>query len=111
MSVRTLEGFVRKSTWQVADVRRPLVSASHIIHAGSDLFIGNDEAYIMNKKKKEKSVLRKEGNVYVLDLFVKVPPSAVASIQYKPMEIDAIKVADGRQQRKRVTLGCNSPTF
>ena len=31
MSVNTLEGFVRKSTWQVADVRRPLVSASHII--------------------------------------------------------------------------------
>ena len=83
MSVRTLEGFVRKSTWQVADVRRPLVSASHIIHAGSDLFIGNDEAYIMNKKKKEKSVLRKEGNVYVLDLFVKVPPS---SSRFNPVQ-------------------------
>ena len=40
MSVRTPEGFVRKSTWQVADVRRPLVSASHIIQAGDDLFTG-----------------------------------------------------------------------
>ena len=59
MSVRTPEGFVRKSTWQVADVRRPLVSASHIIQAGNDLFIGKDEAYIMNRKKKEKSMLRK----------------------------------------------------
>ena len=68
LSVRTPEGFVRKSTWQVADVRRPLVSASHIIQAGSDLFIGKDEAYIMNRKKKERSMLRKEGNVYVLDL-------------------------------------------
>ena len=37
MFVRTPEGFVRKSTWQVADVRRPLVSASHIIQAGNDL--------------------------------------------------------------------------
>ena len=37
------EGFVRKTTWQVADVRRPLVSASHIIQAGNDLFIGKDE--------------------------------------------------------------------
>ena len=53
MSVRTPEGFVRKSTWQVADVRRPLVSASHIIQAGNDLLIGKDEAYIMNRKKKE----------------------------------------------------------
>ena len=42
MSVRTPEGFVRKSAWQVADVRRPLVSASVIIQAGNDLFIGKD---------------------------------------------------------------------
>ena len=35
VSVHT-RGFVRKSTWQVADVGRPLVSASHIIQAGSD---------------------------------------------------------------------------
>ena len=41
MSVRTM---LRKSTWQVADVRRPLVSASHDI----------------NRRKKEKSMLRKE---------------------------------------------------
>ena len=33
MSLRTPEGFVRKGTWQVADVRRPLVSASYIHHA------------------------------------------------------------------------------
>ena len=73
--------FVRKSTWQVADVRRPLVSACHIFQAGSDLFIGKNEADIMNRKKKEKSVLRKEGNVYVLDFFVDTAP-----IKYKPME-------------------------
>ena len=42
MFVRTPEEFVRKSTWQVADVRRPLVSASHIIQAGNDLLIGKD---------------------------------------------------------------------
>ena len=51
----------------------PLVSASHIIQAGNDLFIGKDEAYIMNRKKKEKSTLGQEGNVYALDLTVKVP--------------------------------------
>ena len=63
MSVRTPEGFARKNTWQVADVRRPQVSASHIIQAGNDLFMGKDEAYIMNRKKKEKSMLRKEGGM------------------------------------------------
>ena len=107
MSVRTPEGFVRKSTWQVADVRRPLVSASHIIQAGIDLFIGKDEAHIMNRRRKEKSVLKKEGNV-VLDLFVKVPSSAVGPSKYKPMEVDAInQVADGRAQRRRVTFQLN----
>ena len=44
------------------------MSASHIIQAGNDLFIGKNEAYIMNRKKKDKSALRKEGNVYVLDV-------------------------------------------
>ena len=110
MSVRTPEGFVRKSTWQVADVRRPLVSASHIIQAKNDLFIEKDEAYVMNRKNKEKSMLR--GNVYVLDLFVRVPSSVAASIVYMPMEVDAINhVASGRGPRRRVTFDCNRPTF
>ena len=77
------------------------MAASHIIQAGSDLFIGKDEAYIMNRRRKEKSVLRKEENVYVLDLFVKVPPSAVAPSKYKPVEVGAInQVADVRERRK-----------
>ena len=88
------------------------MSVSHIIQPGNDLFIGKDEAYLMNRKKKEKSVLREEGNVHVLDLFVKVPSGAPAPIMYKPMEVDAInRVADGRGQRKCVTFDCSKPTF
>ena len=102
---------MHKSTWQVADVRRPLVSASHIIQAGNDLFIGKAEACIMNRKKK-KSMLRKERNVYVLDLFVRVPPDVTAPVTYTPVEVDAInQVADGRKRGKRVTFHCNSSTF
>ena len=37
------------------------------------MFMVKDEAYIT--RKKEKSMLRKEENVYVLDLFVRVPSS------------------------------------
>ena len=47
---------------------------------GSDLFIGKDEAYIMNRKKKEQSVPRKKGNMNVLDLCVKEPSGATAPI-------------------------------
>ena len=85
------------------------MSASHIIQAGNNLFIGNYKAYIMNRKKKEKSMLRKEGNVYVLDLFVTVPPNVTAPVTYTPMAIN--KVADGREPRRRVTFDCNSRTF
>ena len=54
----------------------------------------------MNWKKKEKSMLRKEGNVYVLDLFVRVPSSLAAPIMFTPMEVDAInQVADGRAEK------------
>ena len=35
----------------------------------------------MNRRKNEKSLLRKQENVYVLDLFVKVPPSAITPRQ------------------------------
>ena len=112
MSVRTPERFVCKSTLQVADVRRPFVSSSHIIQAGRDLFIRKNEAYIMNRNKKEKSVLRKEGDVYVLDLFADVPAGATAPIKYKPMDVDAInQVADGRERRKQVTFDCSKPIF
>ena len=94
-----------------ADVRRLCVSAFRIKQANSDVSIGKNEAYTMNRKK-EKSVLSKEGNVYVLDLFVKVPSGATAPIRYKPMEVDAVnQVADGREQRKRVTFDCSKPTF
>ena len=57
-------------------------------------------------------MLRKEGNVYVLDVFVNLPSGAAAPIKYKPMEVDAInQVADGREQRKRVAFDCSEPTF
>ena len=36
--LRTREGFARKSVWQVADVRRPFVSVSHI-----GMFIGKEK--------------------------------------------------------------------
>ena len=88
------------------------VSPPHIIQAGTDLFIAKDEACIMNRKKKEKSILRKERNVYVLVLFVRVPPSVTAPVTYTPIEVDAInQVADGREQWRRVTFSCNSSLF
>ena len=57
-------------------------------------------------------MLRKKGNVHVLDSFVMVPPSVTAPVTYTPMEVDAInQVADRRERGRRVTFDCNSSTF
>ena len=57
-------------------------------------------------------MVRKEGNLYVLDLCVKVAAVAPALIKYKPIEVDTItQVADGRGRRKRGTLDCSKPFF
>ena len=78
-----------------------------IIHTLNYLFIGKDDPYTMNQEKNEKSMLRKEGNMFVLDLFVRVPSSLAAPIVY-----DAInQVADGREPRRRVTFDCSTPTL
>ena len=105
-----LRDLCAKAHGRSRNVRRPLVSASHIIW--NDLFIGKHEACIMNRMKKEKSMLRNECNVYVLDLFVRVPPSVTAPVTYAPMEVDAINlVANGRERRKQVTFDCSKPFF
>ena len=91
-------------------MRNPLVSASHTFQASSDALIGKKEAYILVRKKNEKWVLRKEGNEYVADFFVKVTSGATAPIKNTPKEVDAInQVADGREQRKKVTCDCSKP--
>ena len=73
--------------------------AFRIKQADSDVSLGKNEAYIMNRKK-EKSVLSKEGNVYVLDLFVKVPSGATAPIKHTPMEVDAVQSSCRREESK-----------
>ena len=78
------------------------MSASHVIQAGTDRFIGKDEAYITNRKKMEKSVLRKEGNAYVLDLIVEVPAVPVRQSNTNPLKLtQSIKLQTGENEGNR----------
>ena len=43
-------------------------------------------------------MLRKEGKVYVLDLFVRVSPGATAPVTYTPMEVDAINQKGAKEE-------------
>ena len=67
---------------------------------------------IMNRRVKEKSVLRKEGNVCVLDSFVKVPPSAVVEVPRKGTEFPCISKRAARfidqLGHNRVKLKCDN---
>ena len=50
--------------------------------------------------------------MYVLDLFVRVPPSVTAPVTYTPMEVDANnQVADGRERGRRVTFDLQQHNF
>ena len=64
----------------------------------------------MNKKKKETLVFRKEGNVYVLDLRVKVPSGATAPIKCGPMGRNQSSCRRKRT-KKQVAFDCSKPTF
>ena len=101
MSVRTPEGFVRNSTLAGCRCEKThCIGITHHPKPEASCSSGRNE-----EKKKDNSVLRKEGNVYVLDVFVKVPSGAIVPIKYKPMEVGAIdRVADGREQGKQVTF-------
>ena len=62
----------------VAGCRREETSRVSIPHHPRPVV--KNEVYFMNRKKKDKLVLGKKGNVYVVDLFVRVPPSVTAPV-------------------------------
>ena len=68
-----MEGQTRKTTWQVAKVRRPLMSVTKMTESGNEVKLSRDDPHILNLKTGQRTALRKEGNVYVLDLWVEIP--------------------------------------
>ena len=73
-------------------MKRALASVAKITEAGNSVHLSAKDPHIMNEKTKEKTTLRKEGNVYVMDLWVKVPsphtPTAAArkKVKWHPAE-------------------------
>ena len=71
-----LDGQQRRSmTFQVARVKKALGSVSQMVKNGNKLVFGQDSSgkgtsYIRNKRIYEKTYLRQENGVYVLDLML-----------------------------------------
>ena len=92
VDVRTTEGQARATTWQVANVRRPLMSVSKMTKAGNDVRFNDKTPHIHNLKTGEKTVMRKEGNIFVVDLWVRLPRTPGIDTTNGPvrMEIDHV---------------------
>ena len=62
-------GSTAKCTWQVADVKRPLMSVGKMIEAGNKVHLDGNPRVV--RPNGQSIPLRKAGNVYLIDLWVK----------------------------------------
>ena len=60
----------RKINCRVTQVNKMLLAVSKIVEAGHEVHFSKDNSYIEHEKTKERTYLRKEKGVYVLDLEV-----------------------------------------
>ena len=74
---RTDEGQSRRIGWEVCPVKRPLLSVAKITKAGNQVYLGEDKAFDKNNKTGQITNLRRERNVWMLDLWVKRPADAM----------------------------------
>jgi hypothetical protein len=70
---KTREGQTRGIIFQVAPVRKPLMSVAKMNEAGNDVNLRGDRPHIMNVKTKAITALRREGKTFILDLWIKIP--------------------------------------
>ena len=59
-------------------MKRPLLSVAKITKAGNQVYLGGeDKAFVKNNKTGQITNLRRERNVWMLDLWVKRPADAM----------------------------------
>ena len=105
MVIKTLEGQSRKSNWQVCPVTRPLMSVARITAAGNRVYFDEKSPHIKNLRTGEITKLRKEGNMFVIDFWVKKPGEAkvktgeakVKTVKFKEPDGDVVMSAFRRQ--------------
>ena len=77
MTGRTEEGHSRRIVWEGCPVKRPLLSVAKITMAGNQVYLSEDKAFVKNNKTGQITILRRERNVWMLDLWVKRPADAM----------------------------------
>ena len=95
--VKTAEGQARRTKWNVCPVKRNLASVAKMHAAGNSVHLTAKDPHILNEKTKERTALRKEGNVFVVDLWVRVPSPPVTSREAAPRATKADTAARAKQ--------------
>ena len=65
----TAEGQKKRIRWTVANVRKPPISAGKLAESGHEVIIGRSPR-IVHPRSSKVTKLRKEGDVYTLDLWI-----------------------------------------
>ena len=74
---RTDEGQSRRIVWEVCPVKRPLLSVAKITKAGNQVHLDEDKASVKKNKTGQITSLRRERNLWMLDLWVRRPADAM----------------------------------
>ena len=72
LQVVTEDGIEAEATYQVADVTRPLSAVSKICDKGNIVVFTQEGGFIQNSMG-NRTVFRRENNVYMMDLYIKAP--------------------------------------
>ncbi len=99
MVIKTQEGQIRGVKWQVCHVTQPLMSVARIVAAGNHVHLGEKDPHIMDLRTGETTKQRKEGNVFVIDFWVRKPNDAT----YKTFKRKATE-RDGSGKAKSVKV-------
>ena len=69
----TKEGQKKITTWRICPVKRPLLSLSQVIAKGHRVQLDGKDPHILNIRSGQKTKLRMKGQVFELDLWVRIP--------------------------------------
>jgi len=98
---KTREGQPRNITFQVAPVRKPLISVARMGDAGNDVHL-TDKPHIRNRLTGQVTALRREGKTFILDLWIRHPTSAAAAADAAAATKSATAAAEQRGFSRRV---------
>ena len=65
----TMEGQRRAMKWTVAPVRKPLISVGKLVESGNEVVLGKNPR-IINQRNGQVTKLRKQGGVYLIDIWI-----------------------------------------